>query len=271
MTLSNKCVYIYIIFILMCPLYLPSSSATLTTTNSIIKIEASPGEHFSQNLTVSLSSDEKSPINIIVKIQDWCQNLNGANAAIKNNPDIEPYSAKKFLSVSPKTFTIKPGEAQQVKIEGDMPAGNGGRYAIVSVDTLPKPKPGGIGLSFEMNALVLLTIKGSNLSKTGEIENLTLMESVLPRQQNVTMLFKNTGNCLYSLDATISAKDKEGNILAVTMPRILGGIIPTAIRQIKASLTPESWLKPGNYTVSAEVALKDGTVLATKEIKFEIK
>jgi P pilus assembly chaperone PapD len=270
MTLSHKYIYILLVIILMCLLHLPSSSATLTTANSVIKIEAAPGEHFSQNLTVSLSTDEKSPINTIVKVRDWGQSLNGANGAI-NSPDIEPYSAKEFLSVSPINFTIKPGESQQVKIEGDMPAGDGGRYAMVSVDTLPMQKKGGIGLSFEMNVPVLLTIKGSNISKTGQIENLTLLEPVLSKQQNITILFKNTGNCLYDLDAVISAKDEEGNILAVTSPRIVGGIIPTAIREIKASLNPESELRPGNYTVRAEVALKDGTVLATKEIKFEIK
>lgn len=267
----DKSIYIIFLIISIYALAISPTASKLTNSGSIFNINAAPGEHISHNLTVSLSSDEPSPINIQVDLQDWYQSPTGANIDTKNNSDLAPYSAKKFLTISPRTFSLAPGKSQDVKIEGIMPSGDGGRYAIVSVHTVPNRAKKGVSISFGLNALVLLIIKDSNLSATGEIENLSIAKPISSTKQNVTMIFHNTGNYHYGIGATVTLKGEKGNTLATATPDIRGAIIPTARRTIKVSLSPESELKPGNYTISAEVDLDDGTILATKELKLEIK
>jgi hypothetical protein len=188
---------------------------------------------------------------------------------IRDNPDMAQYSAKDFLIISPREFNLSPGKSQDIKIEGEMPEGDGGRYAVVSARTVPNNTEKGV--SYGLNTMILLTIKGSNIRETGGIENLSLTEPISYKQLNIAMIFKNTGNHHYCIAANLSLKDEKGSILATASPDIIGSIIPTAKRELRVSLTPRPELKPGNYIVSAEVALKDGAILATKEIKFEIK
>ena len=248
--------------------------ASLTTSGIIVNTEAAPGEQVSNDLTVSLSPDEPAPQNIEVDLLEWNQSLNGANHGVKDNPEIAPYSATKFLSVSPKNFTIKPGTSQDVNIHGVMPKGDGGRYAIVAVRGVANStkKGNAIAVSFGINAQVLLTISDSKIVKTGEIENISITKPITSQIQNFTAIFKNTGNYHYGIDANASLKDEKGEVLAKTSQQVKGGgIIPTASRMIRFSMKPSAKLKPGNYTVEVEATLADGTVLANKEIGFEIK
>ena len=262
------------IFILSaCIFTISSVEARIGFSDVVFAAEAAPGGHVSHNLVSTLSSDEPAPVNLSVDILDWYQNQDGANLGLKDNPEIAPYSAKKILSVSPRNFSISPGKSQNIKIEADMPAGEGGRYAIIFVHTLPKLGKGGQGVAITvgMNTLVLLTISGSELIKTGEIDNLTLQEPISAKQQNISMTFKNTGNYHYPVNASATLKDAKGSVLATASTAVRSSIIPTAKRMIKFSIVPESLLKPGTYTAEVNVTLKDGTLLATKKTLFDIK
>lgn len=267
--------YRLLVSIAICALAISSATASLGVKGAIFNAEAAPGEHVVHELNVSLSSDETSPVNMSADLMDWHQNPSGLSIGVKDNPDIAPYSARKFLSVSPSNFTLAPGSYQKVKIEGDMPAGDGCRYAVVFVHIIPSAEKEntGIAISFGMNTLVLLTIKDSKLVKTGEIDDMSLEEPVSSRQQNFTMAFENTGNYHYRINASALLKDEKGDILATALPAsrdIKEPVVPTARRKISLSFVPSSELKPGNYVASAEVALVDGTVLATKETSFQI-
>jgi hypothetical protein len=266
-------VYALFAILVLCTFTVSPAIARLTTSGIEFKADAAQGEHVLHNLTVSLSSDETKSQKIEVNILDWYQNPSGRNRALMENPDIAPYSAKGFLSASPKNFTIAPGASQKVKIDGIMPAGDGGRYAIVSLRLMPNATTmsEGIGISVGINALVILTISGSELLKTGEIENLSIEEPISSKHQNITAEFKNTGNYHYKINATAYLKDSKGDILATASPKIEESLLPTSKRMIRFSLIPKSELKPGTYTVEADVALTNNTILATEETKFELK
>lgn len=260
----------------ICGLFISPAIASLSVTGSIFRAEAALGEHVSHEINVSLSPDEPAPVNMSADLMDWYQYPSGLSVGIKDNPDIAPYSARGFLSVSPSNFTISPGSYQKVKIEGDMPAGDGCRYAVVFVHIVPRAEKedAGIAISFGMNNLVLLTIKGSKIVKKGEIENLSAIEPVSTSRQNLTLIFKNTGNYHFKINASAILKDEKGNISATASAAssdIQEPVVPTARRKIGLSFAPESELSPGNYTVLAEVTLADGTVLATREAGLEIK
>jgi hypothetical protein len=269
----KKYCYALVAILSMIALAMAPAGAMLTFSGVEFRADAAPGYHLSHNITVNLSSDEPSAYNFLVEALDWYQNPSGSNIGVKENPDIAPYSAKNLLFISPQNFTLKPGTSQDIKIEGKMPEGDGGRYAVIFVYTSPKAGNGGqgIGVSVGANTLVILTISGSKQIKTGEIENLSLLEPIMAKQQNISIKFKNTGNYLYKVHVISSLKDEKGNILATDSSDIRGSIIPTATRQIKFSLIPKSELKPGTYAVGINVTLEDGTILDSKETKFELK
>jgi len=273
MTKTKKLNHIIIFVILTYLFAISSVESRVGFSGVVLSAEAAPGEHISHDLITTLSSDDASPLNLTVDILEWYQNPSGANLGAKDNPEMAPYSAKNFLSVSPKNFTLKPGTSQNIKIEGNMPAGDGGRYAIIFAHTVPKVGKGeqGVAISVGMNTLVLLTISGSNLIKTGEIENLSLIDPISAKQQNLSMAFRNTGNIHFKVNINASLKDEKGNILAASTPDSGGSIIPTASRRIRFPMTPDSELKPGAYILGVNVTLADGTLLAAKETKFEIK
>ncbi|MCX6674340.1 MAG: hypothetical protein NTY37_11255 [Methanothrix sp.] len=266
---SISMIAIVIIFALI----IAPAAARLSTSGLKFEAEAPRGERVSYNIIVSLSADEPAPKRIDVILLDWYQDPRGPNRGLEKNPDIAPYSAKEFLRVSPEKFTIKPGTSQKVEIEATMPRGDGGRYAIISVRLMPNATTDrqGVGIALGINTLVLLTISGSKIVESGEIENLSIEEPISSQMQNVTAVFKNTGNHHYRINATAFLKDNRGSVVATASPEIMGSVIPTARRIVEFSIIPESELKPGTYTVEAKVTLANGTVLAAKETNFKIK
>ncbi len=258
--------------IMTCALIISPVESSLSVYGVEFIGNAAPGRHLSHNLTLALSSDELNPVNLTADILDWLQNSNGSNIGVKENADIAPYSAKKYLSVSPKNFSISPGAAQDVKIEGDVPIGDGGRYAIVMVHTLPNSAKGDrrLGVSIGVNTIVILTISGSKIIKEGKIENLSLVQPISAEQPMVSFMFKNIGNYHYRVNVSAYLKGERDQILAEAFPEIRGSVIPTAARHIKFSLVPGSKLESGTYTIKVNAALSDGTYLDSKEIKFQI-
>lgn len=270
----HKTIYLLLTIIVACGLIVTPITGKLSATGAIFEAKASPGEHFSHNLTMNLSSDAAAPENLTVGLFDWYQDYNGGNVGVKDNPNIATYSAKKFLSVSPSNFSLSPGTSQNIRIDGDMPAGDGGRYAMVSVKTVPNATKGGgksLQISVGIYVPVLLTISGSKLIRTGEIDNLSLQQPISAKRQNISMEFKNTGNYYYPINTSVTLRDAKGSVLTTALSASRGSIIPTATRMIKFSVTPEAILKPGTYTLEGNVTLKDGTLLATKKMPFEIK
>ncbi len=264
-----KTCYALVAAVLICAAMTSPSEGKASFSGLKFMAEAVHGEHLSHNMTVAISSDELASSNFSVEAMDMYQSPSGYLVGAEN-PDIAEYSAKNFLSISPKNFSLEPGESQDINIEADMPEGDGCRYAIIFIHTVPH-EGGGVGISVGAYASVFLTIAGSELIKTGEIGNLSMEMPLSFKQQNISMAFKNTGNYHYKIKVSATLKDYKGNILASAIPDTGGSIIPTAIREIDFSLTPKSELAPGTYTIGVEVALQDGTMLATKEIKFEYK
>jgi hypothetical protein len=269
----KKSIISLVAIVAICILTVTPAATRMATTGTKFQAEAVPGGEVSYDILVSLSADEHVPKQIEVVFLDWYQDPKGLNRGVDINADIAPYSAKEHLSASPGNFTLKPGTSQKVKIEGIMPEGDGCRYAIISVRFMPNAtmKSEGVGIAFGINTLVLLTISGSKVVETGDIMNMSLEEPVSSNSQNATVMFKNTGNYHYKVNASASLKDEKGNVLATASPEIVGSIIPTAVRMIEFPLIPKSKLKAGTYKVAAKVSLANGTVLAAKETMFELK
>lgn len=241
----------------------------------IFEAEAAPGQHVEHEMTVSLRENE-APIDLQVDVHDWGQTLDGSNQELEDGVK-SSYSAKGFLHASPASFRLEPGGSQKVLVEGDIPedVGPGGRYAIISVHSLipeaEEESEGSVGVAVAINALVRLTISGTELSRTGEITDMSIESPTSGSHQNISLTFNNTGNYHYKAYAKADLEDSDGNLLTSSSSPLSSNIIPSAARIFFLSLTPEEKLLPGTYSISTAVGEEDGSVLASREAEIVVK
>jgi hypothetical protein len=251
-------------------LALPLSSALGVNGATFVR-NVTPGETIHHEMIVSLEKSESS-MDLVSDLSGLNQTLSGSYQAVKMDKDIGPYSARPFLNVSPASFHLDPGGSQKVILDGIVPnnVGDGGRYALVTFKSGPLGNKS-VAVLTEIQVPVALTISGSKLVKTGEITSRVLDAPILATQQNLTLVFKNSGNIHYRTVTEAELKDKDGKTLANSTSRSGSSINPASSRLFKLNLVPTIKLQPGVYTVSSQVKLEDGTILTTKEAKFEIK
>lgn len=248
-----------------------TASASLDVSGAIFEATVSPGQHINHTMIVNTEASDQ-PMDFVVEVMGFGRSLDGATAEIKSDQDTSPYSARPFLRVSPSSFHLEPAGIKEIVLEGVVPSdvGEGGRYALVNIRSLPMGK-GTVGVAVAVDVPVRLTIADTKLVKTGEITSLSLDKPLSRKGQNISLIFNNTGNYHYIALAEAVLEDRKGNILAnASTPLTFSSIIPRTSRLFKISLIPRSELIPGSYDINSTVKLEDGTVLATKEIGFEI-
>jgi len=270
--------------IILLALGLPS--AGLNVSPPIIKTEVDPGQHISTEVNISVSSDETGG-NYTIEALGFGFTPEGASWALKADQDKSPYSARTFLNINPTNIYLEPGKSGKVLIEADIPenVGEGGRYALLQIHSSPTPRDAtGASISLMLNIPVLFTIPGTKMI-TGEITSLKFSEpkikldgtkeeeAPLSAMQNITVDFKNTGNYHYKARAMAELVDESGHILTnATSSASINSIIPTFTSEFKLSLIPSVQLKPGSYAIKSTVSnADDGTEIASKEMKFDIK
>jgi hypothetical protein len=257
-------------------IFLPCTQAVIVS-GVIFNPEVNAGDHVSHEITVSQKSTENAT-DLTIDLYDWNQTIDGSNIVGEEGSVKTPYSAKSFLNVTPSSIHLEPGSTKKILVEGDIPADTspGGRYAIVSIMDSPKLAGKGEGTAGLVSvvvgykALIMIKVRGDIL-QTAEITDLSVEKPISPKQQNVTMTLKNTGNFHYKPDIELAIKDKNGNILANDTLVTNSSIIPPFSHNFRLSLKPENGLEPGKYLISARVSLKDGTKIASKEMEIEIK
>jgi len=95
--------------------------AGLSVTGSICDAEVTPGQHFEHEMIVSTDPEDRQ-MELQVDVMGFGRNLQGMNFEIDPDDDTSPYSARPFLQVSPRNFTLPPGGSQNVQLQGDIPA-----------------------------------------------------------------------------------------------------------------------------------------------------
>jgi len=254
-------------------LTLGCASASIEISVGSILDQVSPGQHVAYEINVTASNDSSAK-DFAADIYGFGQSLDGSYVELKADQDKSPYSARAYLKLDSKDFRLEPGETKMLTLEGDIPSdvGDGGRYAIVSIRP-PTPKASkGVSVSMGIIIPVILSIKDTEMAKTGEISEIELDAPILAEQQNLSLIFNNTGNIHYRAIAEADLKDKDGNVLtsASTKPSF-SSIIPSNSLLIKLVLSPEKKLESGDYTIASEVSTEDGEILAKKEISFKIE
>lgn len=248
----------------------PLASAGLGVSGAIIERTVDPGETFTHEM--SISSDSASPpMDLTVDILGMNQTIDGENIELKDDEDVAPYSARAFLKATPTSFHLEPGESQKVIVEGKIPNNSrpGGRYALIDIHSLPIGN-GTVGIIVAVEVPVRLTISGPSLENAGRIEDLRLEEPVTTKLQNISLIFRNTGNCHYKAIANAVLKDIRGSAIANASAPMSSYIIPGTSRIFQISAASKKELLSGTYLVNVTVTLDNGSILDTKEEQFEV-
>lgn len=242
----------------------------LGVSGVVFEADVSPGESISHEMTVSLREGEM-PLDLVVEVEDWNQSIDGVNQPREEMAGQSTYSARSFLKAEPSKLHIDPGESKKIVVRGDVPldVGAGGRYALIGIYSIPE-KAGeqtenSVGVSVAVNALVRLTISGTELTRQGDIASMEMDDKC----QNLSLVFKNEGNYHFKASARAFLKDSFGNILAKSSSPLSSNMLPEASRLFQLTLVPEEELKQGSYFVNASVQSEDGTLLASKEIEVK--
>lgn len=246
------------------------ASAGLGVSGAIIERKVDPGGAFAHEMTVS-SDIASPPMDLAVDIMGMNQTIDGESIELNESEDASPFSACQFLNANPSSFHLEPGQSQNVIVEGKIPpdAPPGGRYALINIHSHPIGS-GTVGIIVAVEVPVRLTISGTGLIKSGTIEDLLLEEPSLSRQQNISLVLRNTGNCHYKARVHASLKDISGNVIIEASSPMSSNIIAGASRIFRMAAATKEELKPGTYLVNATASLSSGSILDSKEIEFKI-
>jgi hypothetical protein len=252
-------------------LVLVPASTGFGVGGAIFIADVSPGQELSHVISI-WTKENTTPKNFTAEVYGYARTIDGVNIEVPPENDTGSFTARPFLSIEPKSFSMGPGERTFLYLNGTVPedVGDGGRYAIVAISTVPDASVG-VSVSTAIEVPVLLTIQNGNLIRTGNITALQASQS--DEGVAVDMILQNTGNVHYKPIAEAVLMDETSSKVLAKAEIDLNNsntILPMDSYLFKMKLIPEGGFSPGKYTVEGKVTLEDGTVLDSKETEFEI-
>ena len=256
----------FLILFVVCPLPV----AGLKISGSIYVGTIAPGETAVHTMTVSTKNDDV-PMDMMVDVLGYAQSSDGGLNQLSPHDDTSAYSARNYITVSPKTFHLNPGESKSVTASISLPMtmGDGGRYAVITIHNAPVGNSSTLFVT-AIAVPVVVTIANSKLTRTGTIVDMKVGDIVPGQPIRFTTALKNTGNIHNSKTYNIvNITDSAGKEVAsvATDPSIYSIIPPFTLNYVANLDKP---LPPGSYTATSKVVLEDGTILDTKTTTFEV-
>jgi len=245
--------------------------AGLRVAGSPVYANITPGESGSGVITVTNTDAERS-IDVAVDVRGLGNYLSGAINILQADADLSPYTGRGYVSASPSSFSLEPGQSQAVTVTVDLPGdvGDGGRYAVVFIHTVAAGS--GVSISAAVASQVYITVKDSNLTFTGEI---TALEMAPPQSQqpfSVSATVQNTGNYHYKLSFNGTVKNSQGQIVGETISTTsVYTLMPTFSQKVdQIPFSIHSDLPAGLYTVEVEARTQEGVFLNSRTVQFSL-
>jgi hypothetical protein len=249
-----------------------TGSGLSVTPFESIKLNVTPGEKTTQQLTVSLGI-QSTAMKIAVDVMGFGSSPSGSPQVIEPAEDTGQYTARLFITLSKSSFELKPGESQNIIARISVPAnvGAGGRFALIYIHQQIPAGGTGAGSASAFNIPVLLTIEGSTLTQTGKITALSASGVTSGQPIWITTEFQNTGNVYFKAEGNVAVINAQGQTVdTLSIPLTASSIIPGATRQILTNFTPTSALAVGTYTIDSKVMLQDGTLMDESTSTFAV-
>lgn len=234
---------------------------TLEVSPPTQDLSADPGETVTAVATLRNQSNEALPI--VVDIEDFT--ASGEEGQVSLTTESE-WAVSSWTDVSPNSFTLEPGEEQQVTATISVPQdAAGGRYGsfVFRVQT-DEEAENAASVSQQIASLFLLRISGP------VDESLTLTDISAPKFSEfgpipVSMRFENDGNVYVKVYGIVNVTDMFGNKVAdIVVPST--NVFPDAARVVRANLDKVFLFGP--YTATAIMTFGDSNETLTQTTTF---
>lgn len=261
---------IVFILILLFP-FAAGAQTSVMMSPTRVELNVKAGKQVTDALLLTNVGDTPSLVSI--KTADW--DMNDQGSVLLRTDEKAPDSASDWIKVNPTTFTIAPGDHQQVRYTVSVPKGvedSGYHSAIIitmrAADPAGKPPlPSGKGRSIEVNGqfnyYVYLTV-GHPLPK-GRLTGFKAVRS--PEGVETEFSVRNTGNVHFRTKGTIAIKDHSGHVVGtIQIPSY--PVLPDMNRTLKL-VWKEKPLPAGVYSVELRLDIGREALLGD-DVELEI-
>ena len=228
-----------------------------------------PGGMDTHVVTISIGSGEQAT-DVMAEVEGFGQTNDGIYMPLDPGNDLNPYSARSFITLDNSTIHLEPGTSQSETATINLPqnTGPGGRYAIIYIRSIPGT---GTSLSTAIVVPVFITVAGTTPIETGSITGVDTGTVTIGQPITITTTFKNTGNYhYYGASNEVTLTDSNGAFVAnASTTPMLYAIIPGNTVQFGAQPAAKN-LQAGTYTVDSKVLL-GGQVLDENRTTFTIQ
>ena len=224
-------------------------SAGLQISGSLLQQDVSPGDTIQHVMTVTLIN-EKAPADVSLEVGGLGTTAEGRPRLIPGEEDTSPYSARPFITLDKDTLRLDPDTPQTVTATIRIPrdVGAGGRYAMIHISTAPKG--GTVALVTAVDVPVVLPVKGTGQTATGEITSVDFREATGSGQPAViSVTLKNTGNIHFENAITrITLSDTSGTTVFNGTSGASHAVVPLNSIQLDTTIGKElkSWYVYGH-------------------------
>ena len=174
-----------------------------------------PGGTDTHVVTIDIGAGEQAT-DVMVEVAGFGQTPGGVYMPLDPANDVNPYSARSFITLDNSTIHLEPGTQQSVTATINLPqnVGAGGRYAIIYIHSLPGK---GTSLSTAVVVPVFITVAGTTPTETGSILQVDTGTVTIGQPITITTTFKNTGNYhYYAASNEVTMTDANGALVANT-------------------------------------------------------
>jgi len=250
------------------PVFPVAAGTGLQVSGASLVTDVSPGEVVTHTLTVSAGA----ACDITIKAGGIAQTTDGGYALLDAGLDTSPYSALGFITVDKESLHLEPGSPGEITATIAIPedAGDGGRYALLSINTRPESSSS-VGVATAVNIPVFLTLKNSRLDHTGTITGISTGSIASGSPVEIWTAFRNTGNHHYKIRGEVTVISSQGEILDTLFTELTpNSLVPGMSRRLTTNFVPAENLPAGTYLIKSKVMLADGQILAEAEGTFEV-
>ncbi|OQX56845.1 MAG: DUF916 domain-containing protein, partial [Thermotoga sp. 4484_232] len=159
-----KKLFFILVLLSLSSIFIAQGGPSIRMDPILVERSVRPGDTFSYVLNVE-NADKFNPLILDVFVTDFVEDELGTYQLV--SPGRTPYSAVKWMKVSPEKLTIPPGKTKTVEVTVSVPRGiSGGLYGAVVFRIHPEEgtEEGALGetvFEFQMASFLELVIKGT--------------------------------------------------------------------------------------------------------------
>lgn len=246
-----------------------AEQVTLSFTPQVIEFSANPGDPTVENV-IRITNGSDVPLDIIPTPVNFV--AGGEEGEPELTEETTSFSLAQWITVTPSSFTLPPGEAQDFLVAVDVPADAepGGHFGAVQFEGSP-PEEDNIQIAqkFNVTPLILVSVAG-DIFEEASIDSFASTQSFWSNESPITFetRIKNSGNVHFKPRGTVTIKNMFGNEVT-KIPLTESNVLPDSVRKITTEWN-DTGFAVGRYTAEVSFVYGEDDTILTAETSFTV-